>query len=84
MGSHGRCERSGRPSKHKDGRDKPGITEDELKEIIQRVGRPWHNRKRRISVKRVKSLRKLGFSLRQIARLYNVSEATIRRRLKRL
>jgi DNA-directed RNA polymerase specialized sigma subunit len=82
MGSHGRSERSAKRSQREDERNMTEITDEELKKIIQKVGRPWHRRKRRISVKRVKSLREQGFSLRQIARWYDVSEATIRRRLK--
>lgn len=76
------CECSGKQSRSKDGRNVAEISKEELKEIIRKVGRPWHDRRRKISVRRVKSLREVGFSLRQISRLYGVSEATIRRRLK--
>lgn len=73
---------SGKQSQARDGRDPCEITKDEMREYIRIAGRPWHHRKKKISLKRVRALMDLGFSVRQVALIYKTSETTIRRRLK--
>jgi hypothetical protein len=73
---------SGRAVPHKDGGDSVVFSKAEMKEFVRVAGKPWHHRRKKISLKRVKALRALGFSIKQVARIYRTSETTIRRRLK--
>jgi hypothetical protein len=73
---------SERPVRGKDGRNSCEITKDEMREYIKIAGQPWHNRRKKIPLGRVKILREAGFSLKQVAKIYRTSETTIRRRLK--
>jgi len=73
---------SGRPTRAKDEGDVVVFTKAEMKEFIRVAGRPWHNRRKKISLKRVRALMDIGFSYRQIAKIYRTSETTIRRRLR--
>ena len=81
MASDCGTETSGRPSRAKDGRDSCEITKDEMREYIRIAGKPWHHRRKKIPLKRVRALLDSGFSVRQVALIYHTSEATIRRRL---
>jgi hypothetical protein len=58
------------------------LSDEYIREVIQRVGRPWFNRKRVIPAWKIRALRTAGFSLRQVGMLYSVSGSTIRRRLQ--
>ena len=82
MASHDGTERSDRPAQGKDRRETIEFTKKEMKEFIRVAGVPWFNRRKKISLKRVEALRKKGFSIRQIAKIYRTSDSTIRRRLK--
>ncbi len=73
---------SGRPAHRKDGRDLTVISAEEMKKYVKIAGKPWHHRKKKISLKRVKALRSAGFSIRQIAKIYHTSDSTVRRRTK--
>lgn len=77
-----RTKPSGRPVPRRDGGDTVVFTKAEIKEFLRIAGKPWHDRKKKISLKRVKALRELGFSIKQVAKIYRTSETTIRRRLK--
>jgi hypothetical protein len=74
-------ETSGRPPQARDERNPAVISPEEMKEYIRLVGKPWHHRKKKIPIRRVKALKEAGFSLRQVAKIYGTSETTIRRRL---
>jgi len=58
------------------------LTDDDLREIIKKVGRPWLHRRKPIPFWKIKALRIQGFSLRQVGVLYGVSASTIKRRLR--
>ena len=58
------------------------LTDDDLREIIKKVGRPWLHRRKPIPFWKIKALRNQGFSLRQVGVLYGVSASTIKRRLR--
>ena len=58
------------------------ITGQELQKVIAQVGRPWHNRRKPISVWKIRALRQFGFSYRQVGKVFGVSASTIKRRLK--
>lgn len=75
-------ETSGRPTQARDERNPAVISPEEMREYIRLVGKPWHHRKKKISIRRVKALKEAGFSTRQVAKLFHTSETTIRRRLK--
>lgn len=74
-------ETSGRPADARDGQNPVVISPDEMKEYIRIAGKPWHHRKKKIPLKRVRALREAGFSIRQTAKIFHTSETTIRRRL---
>jgi hypothetical protein len=79
---YGRHERSGRPVQGNDGRDDVEISKGEMRDLVKITGVPWHRSRKKISLKRVNALREAVFSLRQVAKIYKTSEATIRRRLE--
>jgi len=58
------------------------LTDDDLREIIKKVGRPWLHRRKFIPLWKINALRNQGFSLRQVGVLYGVSASTIKRRLR--
>lgn len=58
------------------------LGKEHIRDAIQKVGRPWYNRKRYIPLWKVKAYRTAGFSLRQVGELFGVSATTIKRRLR--
>jgi hypothetical protein len=58
------------------------LTDEDLRNAIKRVGRPWRNRRKRIAVWKIREYRREGFSYRQIGEIYSVSATTIKRRLR--
>jgi len=58
------------------------ISKEEMRDYIKTTGVPWYPRRKKIPLERVNALREAGFSLRQVAKIYRTSEATIRRRLE--
>ena len=58
------------------------LGDEELKEIVKKVGRPWYHRRKVIPRWKIKALRDAGFSLRQVGRVYDVGPTTIKRRLR--
>ena len=73
---------SGRRTRRKDELSPNAICREEFREIVKKVGRPWHNRRKRVNMKRVNALRQMGFSLRLIGKLYGLSESSMRRQVK--
>lgn len=82
MAPSGGSETSRRPSRKKVERDPAIISAEDMRKYIKVAGKPWFNRRKKVSLKRVEALRSAGFSIRQIARIYKTSDSTIRRRIK--
>jgi len=58
------------------------LTDDDLRDIMKKVGRPWYHRRKVIPVWKIRALRNAGFSYRQVGKVYDVSASTIKRRLR--
>lgn len=73
---------NGRMKLHKGSFTPRVLSKEDLREIRRKVGAPWHDRRRRIPVWKIKALRQCGYSYRQVGRVFNVSGSTIRRRIR--